>query len=153
MFELTTVYFLCSAPIHGFEANDPRICEMYSQFGPTPRICFDYLEEKALLDRHESHFSRALSELSSTRLLEIIHRAHTFEIDEACHTIILVRRRGDLSRALSTVEPITAAAGMAIQNQLRRETQAEQRRLYQSLANVEGSEGIASLVYELLRPE
>jgi hypothetical protein len=153
MFELTTLYFLCSAPIHGFEGNDSRIDDLYNQFGPTPRICFDYLEDKFLLDRHESLSARAISDLSSRHLLKIVLEAQEFNIDGVSDTIFLVRRRGDLSRRLSTVEPITAVVDMAIRNQLRRETQAEQFILYRSLVNVEGTRRIAGVPYELLAQE
>src|ERR1700761_5104839 len=108
IFELTTVYFLGSAPIHGFEANDERLDNMYNDFGPTPRICFDYLEDEAFLDQHESRISSAISDLSTRRLLEIANKAQKFDMDRESHSIFLVKRRGDLSRRLSSVEPITA---------------------------------------------
>ena len=153
IFELATLYCLYSAPIYGFRANDERIDDMYSRVGPTPRICFNYLEEKSLLDQHESRFEKALSELSSTRLLEIVYQAHDFDMDQMSHTMFLVRRRGDLSRRLSTVEPITAVVAKKIRNQLGRDTRAERLILYRSLVNVEGSRRLASIPYELLAQE
>ena len=153
MFELTTMYFLCSAPIYGYEPNDSRVDEMYSRFGPTPRICFDYLKQPARLNAHRDSFETAISELSSRRLLQLVHGARKFQIDDVSHTILLVRRRGRLSERLTIVEPITTAVDMAIRNQLKRETQTERLLLYRSLTNVEGSRRLAGVLYELLAQE
>ena len=152
IFDLT-LYFPCSAPIYGFEANDPRIGEMYSRFGPTPRICFDYLKQPARLNAHRASFEEAISELSSRRLLQIVHGARTCQMDDTSHTILLVRRRGRLSERLTIVEPITAAVDMAIRNQLKRETQTERLFLYRSLANIEDCRRLAGILYELLAQE
>jgi hypothetical protein len=120
----TTLYFLCSATIHGL-ANNPRIHEMYSRFGPTRHICFDYVIRKARLNAHQRRYETVLSELSARRLLEMDRGARKLQMDDTSHTIILVRRRGGLSEGLSAVEPITAAVEMAIRDQLKNETLAE----------------------------
>jgi hypothetical protein len=143
-----------AAPIHGLAASSPAIDKMYSRFGPTPRICFDFPKMQSLLDWHEDKFESALSNLSSRTLQEMVNGARSLKFDDVSHTIVLMKRRGnDLSRALIIVEPITLVVEMALRNQLKKETQAERLALYRSLANVEAARRLAGVVYESLAQE
>ncbi|KAF8473736.1 hypothetical protein DFH94DRAFT_764217 [Russula ochroleuca] len=136
-----------AAPIHGLAASSPAIDKMYSRFGPTPRICFDFPKMQSLLDWHEDKFESALSNLSSRTLQEMVNGARSLKFDDVSHTIVLMKRRGnDLSRALIIVEPITLVVEMALRNQLKKETQAERLALYRSLANVEAARRLAGVL-------
>ncbi|KAH8994024.1 hypothetical protein EDB92DRAFT_1815302 [Lactarius akahatsu] len=42
-----------AAVIHGLTSNDPRIDEMYYQYGPTPHICLDFVKHNALFIKVE----------------------------------------------------------------------------------------------------
>jgi hypothetical protein len=153
-FDVRADNVLCSAPIHGFAASDPAVDEMYSRFGPTPRICFDLLKMPSRLNVHKDRFESVLSNLSSRTLQEMVHGALILKFDDVTHTILLLKRRGnDLSRALVVVELITLDVEMALRNQLRKETQAERLALYRSLANVEAARRLAGVVYESLAQE
>jgi len=145
---------LCSAPIHGLAASSQAIDEMYSRFGPTPRICFELSKMQSLLNWHRRRSEIAIAKLSSRTLREMVNGALELNFDDVSHTIVLVKRRGnDLSQSLIIVEPITLVVEMALRNQLRRETQAERLALYRSLANVEDSRRLAGVVYESLAQE
>src|ERR1700677_4407055 len=63
--------YMYSAVIHGLTPNDPDMDAMYDQFGPTPRICFEFVRNSALLATHKKHQSKALSNLSVKRLGDI----------------------------------------------------------------------------------
>jgi hypothetical protein len=153
-FDVRADNVLCSAPIHGFAASDPAVDEMYSRFGPTPRICFDLLKMPSRLNVHKDRFESVLSNLSSRTLQEMVHGALILKFDDVTHTILLLKRRGnDLSRALVVVELITLDVEMALRNQLRKETQAERLALYRSLANLEAARRLAGVVYESLAQE
>jgi hypothetical protein len=144
---------LCSAAIHEFAASNLAIDEMYTRFGPTPRICFDYLKTPSLLDVHKEIFGIALSSLSLRSLREMVNKATVLDMDDVSHTILLLKRRGSLYRTLKTVEPITPAVEMALRNQFRRETRTERLNFYHYLANVEVSRRLAGVVYESLVQE
>jgi hypothetical protein len=154
-------FFLFSAPIHGLEANDSRIYDMYSQYGPTPRICFGFLISKSLFDDHKRDKETALSLLSLNTLQKMANRCSGVTLvkagsddtyGETSHTIILVKRCGD-EWSRCTVEPITRNVGMALQDRLRSEVRDDRLRLYHYLANSEGSRSLAGVVYESLIQE
>ena len=126
---------------------------MYSQYGPTPRICFNYLQPTSHLNDHETRLQEALSTLTSRILQKMVSGVRQFSVDFTSHTILLVKRRRGDEWNLATLEPITPAVEMALRDQLRSDTQAERLRLYYSLANVEGSRPLAGVVYRLLVQE
>jgi hypothetical protein len=82
----------------------------------------------------------------------MVQGASCLKMGEVSHTLLLLQRGDEWFRR--TVVPITPAVEMALRDQLRKETQAEQLRLYHSLTNVEGSgpwsSRLASVVYDLL---
>ncbi|KAH9180784.1 hypothetical protein EDB89DRAFT_1921070, partial [Lactarius sanguifluus] len=141
-----------AAEIYGLKHNDPRTDDMFNRFGPTPRICFAFLEVKNLLSLHESNLETALGKLSSRNLRNLVTGIRDLSMDGESHTILLVRRRkvsdGDWGRA--SVGPITDTVRIALRNQLQKEMQAEQLQLYRSMANVKGTRCIASVVFESL---
>jgi hypothetical protein len=135
---------LCSAAIHGLAGDDLAIDEMYTRFGPTARICFNYLKTPALLDRHERNLRNALSGLSLRSFQKMINNTSNLNMDDVSHTILLMKRyRSDLS-----LEPITPIVEMALRNQFKTEERVERFNLYLSLANAEASWRLAGVVYE-----
>ena len=51
-------FVLRSAVIHGLTNSDQSIYEMYDQFGPISRICFNFFSNEALLIRHKVKIER-----------------------------------------------------------------------------------------------
>ncbi|KAH8976722.1 hypothetical protein EDB86DRAFT_3057817 [Lactarius hatsudake] len=144
-----------AAVIHGLEANDPRIDEMYYQYGPTPRICLSFVRNELLFAAYESRHVSALSELSLQKLHDMASEKVIFNMDVEFHTLILVTRlpmgRDDIKKfAYGRVEPITHMIKLKLRNQLRKETRAARIKLYKSLANVKGTKRVAGVVYESL---
>ncbi|KAH9172123.1 hypothetical protein EDB89DRAFT_1851565 [Lactarius sanguifluus] len=142
-----------AAPIYGLEHNDPGVDEMFSRFGPTPRICFKFLKFSHLLSRYERNLEIELGDISSRRLQDKVVGIRKLSMDNVSHTIFLVRRQkvnsnGDWGHP--SVGPIAHAVRIALQNQLQKESPAELLQLYKSLANVEGARRIAGLVFESL---
>lgn len=104
-----------AAAIHGLAGDDPAIDEMYTRFGPTARICFNYLKTPALLDRHERNLRNALSGLSLRSFQKMINNTSNLNMDDVSHTILLMKRYGsDLS--LEPITPIVEGASKSIQN-------------------------------------
>ncbi|KAH9006497.1 hypothetical protein EDB86DRAFT_2795089, partial [Lactarius hatsudake] len=144
-----------AAFIHGLSANDPRIDEMYDQYGPTPRICLESVRTKAVFVAHKNRLDTALSKLSVEKLENMVSDAVNSSLDDESHTLILVTRLprdgdDDDKFSYNRVEPITHMIKLKIRNQLRRETRAARIRLYKTFTNVEGTRRIAGVVYESL---
>jgi hypothetical protein len=155
--------YVNSAVIHGLMPNDPNMHAMYDQFGPTPRICFEYVQNPALLVTHKELQSKALSNLSVETLRDMVQNTGILSIDSKSHTLFLVKRvsRKDLIRAnldtrggadfcYASVEPITHAVKVALRNRLSKQSQDDRLTLYNQLKNHEGKRHIADLVSESL---
>ncbi|KAH9176554.1 hypothetical protein EDB89DRAFT_1846054 [Lactarius sanguifluus] len=147
-----------AAVIHGLSANDPRIDEMYNQYGPTPHISLDVLCNKAFFAAHKARYESALRKLSLRKLSDMAFDKVNFDKDDESHTLFLVTRLprdgdDDDKFFYGRLEPITHMIKLKLRNQLRTETRAARIALYESLANVEGARRIASVVYESLAQE
>lgn len=154
MFELTVV--LCSAAIHELSASNSDIDRMFTEIGPTPRICYDYIKSPIRLETHNNNLESALASLSTRSLQKMVNTTSKLSLgdDDVSHTIVLLKRNGnDLSRDLRRVVPITPAIEMKLRDQLRLETRADRLALYRSLSNVAASRGLAGVVYESLVQE
>ena len=84
-------FVLCSAVIHGLAANDKRMYEIYDQFGPTPCICFDYVNDPHAQIHFEVDHDKALRNLSSETLHEMIEDSELFSMDSLTHTLLLMK--------------------------------------------------------------
>lgn len=148
--------------IHGF-ADDDKQClyEMYYQFGPTPRICFNFLKNNYQLIEYKINLNDELDKPSLETLRGLISTTQKFSMDAVSHTIILVKRvsKKELREAnlddsdrvylgYASVEPITRAVVATLRVQLRKRTRADRLLLYQHLASIEGTRRIAGLVDE-----
>src|SRR6267378_5671281 len=87
---------MCSSSIYGLTDQQVAICDAYDRYGPTPRICFEYLKrEGERLKHHEKLFQSALNNLSLD-MMEKISMAineQRGDIDDVWDRIILLRRR------------------------------------------------------------
>ncbi len=158
-------FLLYSAVMHGFTDSDDdrRISEMYEQFGPTPRICFDLLSNRSRLIAYKIRCSDALEGLSFEKLRKWVSEAKKFSMDSASHTVVLLKRvsRKELKQSnlddgddvylnYSCVEPLTSAVRDVLRVKLREQSRADQLQLYEHLASVEGTRCIAGLAFEAL---
>ncbi|KAH9034854.1 hypothetical protein EDB85DRAFT_963313 [Lactarius pseudohatsudake] len=147
-----------AAVIYGLKANDPRIDEMYNHYGPTPRICFNFVRNEATFAAHEACYESALRKLSLRKLSDMAFDEVNFDKDDESHSLILLTRLprdggDDVKFFYGRLEPITHMIKLKLRNQLRTETQAARIALYKKLANVEGTRHIAGVVYESLAQE
>ncbi|SRR6266702_330106 len=107
-----------SAIIYGLTASDTRIS---NRFGPTPRICFDFLKHKDTLAQHEGDYESALQGFSSEKLHTMVLGARQLSMDAGSYTIVLMKRmdvNDDADWGCASVEPITHAVKIALRNQL-----------------------------------
>ncbi|SRR6266702_1484046 len=156
------IIVLCSAVVHGFTNSDhQRMNTTYDQFGPTPRICFDFLKCEAGLIQYEARSQAALESLSLKALRKMISNATWLNLSAKSHTLLLVKRVPEkrlreanrnvtnvLKYTYASVEPITHAVEVALLNQLRQEKQSHQFKFFSFLASVEGTRRTAGLVFK-----
>jgi hypothetical protein len=134
---------------------------MYDRFGPTPRICFDYIKDPYAVLYHQTDLKTALQSLSSVTLRQMIDNTQHFRMDEISHTLILVKRMSkelkvltwtDDSRSKASVHPrveiISPVVESELRARLREQSRAELLELYRYLANVDTARSIASLAFE-----
>ncbi|KAH9009986.1 hypothetical protein EDB83DRAFT_2234549 [Lactarius deliciosus] len=144
-----------AAVTYGLTASDLRIDEMYYQYGPTPRICFDFLCNESLLFAHEALYESTLGKLSLQKFGYMASDNVNSGMADESHTLVLVTRLpvdgdGDGKFSLSRLEPITRMIKLKLRNQLRKETRAARIDMYKDLANIEGTKRIAGVLYESL---
>ncbi|KAH9059459.1 hypothetical protein EDB83DRAFT_2675610 [Lactarius deliciosus] len=101
-----------AAVTYGLTASDLRIDEMYYQYGPTPRICFDFLCNESLLFAHEALYESTLGKLSLQKFGYMASDNVNSGMADESHTLVLVTRLpvdgdGDGKFSLSRLEPIT----------------------------------------------
>ncbi|KAH9043692.1 hypothetical protein EDB85DRAFT_710629 [Lactarius pseudohatsudake] len=153
---------LQAAVIHGFTSSDhQQINTMYDRFGPTPRICFDFLKSEAGLVEYETRYQLALESLSLKQLREMIFDAYFLNLTAESQTLLLLKRVPEkrlqeanlkvnsvFKYAYYSVEPVTHAVEVALWNQLRQEKPVDQFKFYSYLAGAEATRHIAGLIFK-----
>ena len=155
--------YLHSAVTHRLTPNNPEIYMMYDQFGPTPQICFEFVQNNALLVKHKEWQHKVLSSLSVKTLHDMVQDISNLASDYDLYTAFLVKhvsREGLIRANLNThdgvdfsytsVEPITHAVKVALRNHLSKQSLDDRLTLYNHLKSIEGKRHIADLVSESL---
>jgi hypothetical protein len=119
---------------------------MCDQFGPTPRVCYDFLDNDPDLIEHKAHSQSALGNLSLETLREMILSASEWNLSTVSDMLFLVKRVPEkrLRRAnlefdnvskyvYASLEPITHTVEVALRNQFWREEQTDQFKFYSFL--------------------
>ena len=161
-FDSSSSFVLYSAVTHGFKDSDHQhIITMCNQFGPTPQICYDLLENNPALIAHKAGSQSALGNLSLKALQKMILDASTLNLSTVSSMLFIMKRvpEKSLRRAnlefnniskyvYASLEPITHAVEVALRNQLWQETQIDQFQFYSFLTSGESTMHIAGLVFK-----
>ncbi|KAF8271397.1 hypothetical protein EI94DRAFT_1720516 [Lactarius quietus] len=153
-----------AAVIHGLAPNDERMYDMYDQFGPTARICFEYTKNEFLRHEHITCYNTALNNLSSATLRSLVNKLKVHSMDAVSPMLLLVKRMskeitkaggtfGDHDSAMAVsarVELVSPVAEMDIRLKLWEASRIEQLELYRPLVNVPATRSIAGLAFEAL---
>ena len=146
-----TSFWFCSAPVHKLTKDKwPHSSEMYDRFGPTPRICFNAVRKQGWLVTHEHDFQAALTSLTASQLRAMVSKANNFDMDEASHKVLLVRRQDNEVLESISVMPITASVEWELRKRLRELRRDEQLELYRHCSGVPSSRTIAGVVFETM---
>ncbi|KAF8506812.1 hypothetical protein F5888DRAFT_1798045 [Russula emetica] len=120
-----------AAAMHGFTNEQRNLAEGYfKNFGPTPRICIDFVQDPAQRVDHEYHCQAMISRLTSDRLRQFVVNGGDLDLDEFSHTIIMIRRneimsiinelqllnRIDLFHTFASVNATKVVAGLAYES-------------------------------------
>jgi hypothetical protein len=117
-----------------------RINDIYDRFGPTPRLCIDYLFDVAMLVEHERKVNKMVSNVTAAQLEQLFKDAASLDMDAVSHKICLISReqRDDMHSDV-VVAPITSFIRSIPVKEVRSLERAEQIRLYKRFAKVPDS--------------
>jgi len=122
---------------------------LYDQFGPTPRLCLDFLFEPFEREAHEDHVRKAISGMTSQKLETLFDKSSDLEMDDLSHKICLVSRENrDKVASLPIVKPITPNMHSKLVCQFRKLERQEQVRIYKRFANTRDSRAVAGIAFE-----
>ena len=89
---VTQADHLHSAVTHRLTPNNSEIYMMYDQFGPTPQICFEFVQNNALLVKHKEQQHKVLSSLLVKTLHDMVQDISNLASDYDLYTVFLVKR-------------------------------------------------------------
>jgi len=85
-----------SARIHGF--TDSQLAsadEMYDEYGPTPRICIDFVYNPDISVQYRNLYTEATHGDLVEKSFDLISDGRVSDLDEPSQTICLIRRNQD----------------------------------------------------------
>jgi len=123
--------------------------EAFLQYGPIPRFCINYIEDRPLLDEHESKLQTAISDLTLDSLLSYIRMGERLDIDLS-HAIILIRRENLDNLFKFNIEPISPSVNRLMKRRLLEKGQRERLRTYMLHEKVENSRIVLGILFESL---
>src|SRR6266850_293348 len=124
---------------------------MYNEFGPTPRICIDFVEVPSLLHSYQLHHENGISDFNigqnGHRLVRAVHESCDFNLDDF-GSFFLARREDEADLQDFTLEPITPSLRRLLKIQLMELERKEQVATYRCFADVKQLKHFAGLVFE-----
>jgi hypothetical protein len=121
----------------------------FEDYGPTPRICIDYIYRGTRLSNYQECFERAIEALD-VKMLRRLASGGTEDLDAASHTLFLVKRVNEADLVKAILETIMSGVKVRLKIQIQILQQAERIRLYEQLASVNPARRLAAsgLVFE-----
>jgi hypothetical protein len=137
---------LCLA---GDDLKLDRILELYDELGPIPHLCIIKMCLPNALETHRQQLSRALADVTNTRLQDMISWSGGLSMDAVSSTICLIRRvdRENVASGFRT-HPITHSIGARICARIQMLTSQERVQLYHSLSYLPSTRAMAGKVFE-----
>jgi len=135
-----------SAIIHGFQDQLQDVRRFYDDYGPTPRLCIDYLESEDELNDFKARRGKEIMNFSLKSLLQFTQQTDiTLDVS---HSVFLVRRQKVDNLQGYIVEPITDSVGLLLRLKLMEAEWREQIQAYRKLAKAPGDRAWAGPVFE-----
>ena len=112
---------LFSAHIHGFtDSRLEKADKMYNEYGPTPRICIDFVYSPDISVQYKELYAEAIRGNLAYKYLDICSNGKMFDMDEPSQTIyILVPNQKETDPLVHPrLEPINLAVSTKFDRQL-----------------------------------
>ena len=127
------------------------IDRVFDYFGPTPRLCIDFLSDQERLTEHKDDVQSTISRLTAIGIEQMLNEASGLTLDSFSHKICLVRRK-TIQKAHSgtVIVPITPFIKSRLASQFRKSDRADQIHLYKYFARVANTRQAAGFLFEAL---
>ena len=109
-----------------------RAQEVFLEYGPTPRLCVEYVRNPHELERLHSCREQEIAKLDLDSLLSTVHLDLGNDLS---HTIILLKRFNADDLHKFTVEPITLSVNRLLKIQLMNKEKKERLRTFLETSN------------------
>jgi len=142
-----------SAEIHGFsEEQTNRAKDAFNSYGPTARICIDFVRSPKLLHQYERHLNNTVLHLTADRLQHFVEKGKELglDLDAESHTLFIVRRNKVEDLKIAHLAPISANVETRLMTTIGTLQRLEQINLYRNFASVPPMRAAAGLLYEPL---
>jgi hypothetical protein len=129
--------------------DEDRADRVFTQLGPTPRLCIDYLCDDYAMKQYEEDVRLAISDLTTFELIKLFRDPRSLSMDAISHKICLLSRKDrENVYSLSTVSPITSSITSRLANHFRTLDRQEQIRLYEIFFKVPDPRVVAGVFFE-----
>jgi hypothetical protein len=143
------MFNITRASIHLGGNFDEEINRRYDQFGPTPRLCIDYLLSPLGGKDYEDAVQMAVENITSQRLEILFNESSALKMDDVSQKICLISRenRDDVA-SLQIVKPISPNMHSRLVCQLRKLERQEQVCMYKRFAKTRDAKAVAGIAFE-----
>jgi len=140
-----------SAKIYGFtEEQKNRAKDAFKNYGPTARICIDFVEYPKLLRQYENDLNNTASYLTADRLRHFVQKGMNLNLDAESETLFVIRRSKVEDLEIGYLAPISANVETHLMISINRLQHLERVNLYRNFASVPSIRAVAGLLYESL---
>ena len=140
-----------SAKIFGFTEEQENLAkDAFKNYGPTPRICINFVEDRDLLSEYERVLNNTASSLTADRLRHFAEKGTQLELDAESHALFIVRRNKVEDLQAAYLAPISANVKARLMVTIDTLQRLEQINLYRNFASVPPTRAVAGLLYESL---
>jgi len=140
-----------SAEIHGLtEEQKNRAKDAFKNYGPTARICINFVKSPNLLRQYENDLHNTALDLTADRLRHFVQKGKELDLDAESHTLFIVRRNEAEDLENEYLAPISANAETCLMIIIDTLQRLERINLYRDFASVPPTRAVAGLLYESL---
>jgi hypothetical protein len=122
---------------------------VFDEFGPTPRLCVDYLGPDNRIEKHRKDVETTISNITASEIEQLIQNSLSLTMNAVSHKICLISRQ-DTENMYSDaiVSPITKAISSRLAKRFQSLGPDETIRLYKRFYKVPDSRATAGMFFE-----
>ena len=125
------------------------IDQVYDQFGPIPRICFEHAFDPRNWESYKQDFFTALRDLTPQGLETLVDESGRLAMGEVSHKLCLIWRVGSVTVSDAVqISPITDFVGSQIAIRFRNHQRRDQIQLYKRFAAIPSARGMTGNIFE-----